>query len=211
MTYAILKLVEKINDEQDLENNLNELKTIVIEDVYENESYKILSQVVDKIVSQDITRDLEDDILSETSLFMKTKHIRKANFNYICSLIETVFRYIYFNYESYNYVFSKEKVDKLYSTELQYVINYAEYLIIGKCISERWFKSIFSQKGKLPDKITDCIWGIFSNSRNQIKETVHFRYLASIDQKLNALMNEHDEIKDELEFVQYLILDRTKQ
>ena len=84
------KLVEKINDEQDLENNLNELKTIVIEDVYENESYKILSQVVDKIVSQDITRDLEDDILSETSLFMKTKHIRKANFNYICSLIETV-------------------------------------------------------------------------------------------------------------------------
>ena len=94
MTNAILKLVEKINDEQDLENNLNELKTIVIEDVYENESYKILSQVVDKIVSQDITRDLEDDILSETSLFMKTKHIRKANFNYICSLIETVFRYI---------------------------------------------------------------------------------------------------------------------
>lgn len=91
MTNAILKLVEKINDEQDLENNLNELKTIVIEDVYENESYKILSQVVDKIVSQDITRDLEDDILSETSLFMKTKHIRKANFNYICSLIETVF------------------------------------------------------------------------------------------------------------------------
>ena len=90
MTNAILKLVEKINDEQDLENNLNELKTIVIEDVYENESYKILSQVVDKIVSQDITRDLEDDILSETSLFMKTKHIRKANFNYICSLIETV-------------------------------------------------------------------------------------------------------------------------
>lgn len=79
MTNAILKLVEKINDEQDLENNLNELKTIVIEDVYENESYKILSQVVDKIVSQDITRDLEDDILSETSLFMKTKHIRKAN------------------------------------------------------------------------------------------------------------------------------------
>ena len=69
MTNAILKLVEKINDEQDLENNLNELKTIVIEDVYENESYKILSQVVDKIVSQDITRDLEDDILSETSLF----------------------------------------------------------------------------------------------------------------------------------------------
>ena len=106
---------------------------------------------------------------------------------------------------------SSRKVDKLYSTELQYVINYAEYLIIGKCISERWFKSIFSQKGKLPDKITDCIWGIFSNSRNQIKETVHFRYLASIDQKLNALMNEHDEIKDELEFVQYLILDRTKQ
>ena len=93
MTNAILKLVEKINDEQDLENNLNELKTIVIEDVYENESYKILSQVVDKIVSQDITRDLEDDILSETSLFMKTKHIRKANFNYICSLIETCLLY----------------------------------------------------------------------------------------------------------------------
>ena len=33
MTNAILKLVEKINDEQDLENNLNELKTIVIEEL----------------------------------------------------------------------------------------------------------------------------------------------------------------------------------
>lgn len=211
MTDLILKLVEQINDEQELENNLEQLKTIIIDDVYENENYELLYQIVTNLDSQDVIRDLEDETISETSLFMKTINIRKANSEDICRLINIVFRYIYFDYESYNYVFSREKVDNSYSAEIQDIISYSEYLIIGKCISERWFKSIFLKKGKLAEKIIDCIWSVFSNNRDKIKETVQFRYLASIDQKLNALMNEHDEIKEDLEFVQYLIFDGTKQ
>lgn len=210
MEKTILQLIELINEQENLIDNIKKMEELIVEDVYDNENYDLLDKVREKL-DDEVFNEVEAFVRSETGLFMNTRNLRECDDEEICKQINEMFTYIYHEHENYKYAFECVGVQKSLQVELKKLLDYSEFLIIGRGVSKRWFNEIFEIKGKLSPKINNCIWDTFTNEKKNIEGLIFSRYLSSMEQRLKAIQNKQGELEDNLEFLQYMIFDMNKK
>ncbi len=55
--------------------------------------------------------------------------------------------------------------------------------------------------------MTETIWELFRHCRQDIQILIYSRHFANLEMKLNYLMNGQDDLKKEIDFVEFLLLE----
>lgn len=197
------------NEDADMEINISHLIEVLIEHIYDNKSYECMKYVREKLEVQEVWNRIEREVCSQTDFFIKTLAIKNMNDNIAIEKIKSVYEYRYKKYENDDYICEKVMLDKNQMKAIRCVFNYCEFSIILQKISKRRFQVFLVDKGKFKQFFMEEIWNLFDSNRKDIENLIYSRHLADLEMKVNYLMNGQDEIKDELNFTQYLILKDT--
>ena len=63
------------------------------------------------------------------------------------------------------------------------------------------------ERGKFTESMTETIWELFRHCRQDIQILIYSRHFANLEMKLNFLMNGQDDLKKEIDFVEFLLLE----
>ena len=63
------------------------------------------------------------------------------------------------------------------------------------------------ERGKFTESMTETIWELFRHCRQDIQILIYSRHFANLEMKLNYLMNGQDDLKKEIDFVEFLLLE----
>lgn len=203
-------IIDGINSEDsDMETNISHLVEVLIGHIYDNKSYECMEYVREKLESPEVWNRIESEVRSQTDFFIKTLAIKNMDDNIAIEKVKSAYGYRYKEYENDDYICEKVMLDKNQMKAIRCVFNYCEFSVILQRISKRRFQVFFVDKGKFKPFFMEELWNLFDGNRKDIESLIYSRHLADLEMKVNYLMNGQDEIKDELNFTQYLILQDT--
>ena len=193
------------SDGADKESAISRMIEEIIEYIYANESYECMNYIGGKIEDLEVWQRIFDEVQSKTDFFIRTVELRKFSEDIAIEKIKSAYEYRYKQFENDDYICTEIALDKKQMKAIRCVFSYCEFSVILQHTSKRRFKDFLVGKGKFLENTTEEIWSLFDNDRKNIEKLVYSRHLADLEMKVNCLMREHDEQKEELAFIQYQI------
>ena len=197
-------LVKEINqNEKDgkLQEKIVQLTDLMIRDVYENETYECINYIEEKIENADIWEDMEKKVRSQTDFYIRTLGLKKLPEDAAEAKIKTAYRLRYEEFENDEYICRQE------IQAIRCLFDYCEFSVVLQKISKRRFEAFLVERGKFTESMTETIWELFRHCRQDIQILIYSRHFANLEMKLNYLMNGQDDLKKEIDFVEFLLLE----
>ena len=203
-------LVKEINqNEKDgkLQEKIVQLTDLMIRDVYENETYECINYIEEKIENADIWEDMEKKVRSQTDLYIRTLGLKKLPEDAAEAKIKTAYRLRYEEFENDEYICRQAKLNRQEIQAIRCLFDYCEFSVVLQKISKRRFEAFLVERGKFTESMTETIWELFRHCRQDIQILIYSRHFANLEMKLNYLMNGQDDLKKEIDFVEFLLLE----
>lgn len=83
--------------------------------------------------------------------------------------------------------------------------------VIFRKISERRFCRYLADHGKFSDLLIRELWDLFHNAEDEVKKVIFMRYFFDLGVKVHSILRGQDEMGEEINFLEYLLLDHTEQ
>ena len=195
--------------EGDKESAISGLIEQIVEYVYTNESDGCMEYIAEKLDNPEIWQRIKSEVQSKTDFFIKTIELKRFSEDTAIEKIKSAYEYRYRQFENDDYICAEIALDKKQMRAIRCVFSYCEFSIILQHTSKRRFKVFLVEKGRFSEYFTDEIWNLFSDNRKDIEKLVYSRHLADLEMKVNYLMNGQDELKEELEFIEYLVIENS--
>ncbi len=203
-------LVKEINqNEKDgkLQEKIVQLTDLMIRDVYENETYECINYIEEKIENADIWEDMEKKVRSQTDFYIRTLGLKKLPEDAAEAKIKTAYRLRYEEFENDEYICRQGKLNRQEIQAIRCLFDYCEFSVVLQKISKRRFEAFLVERGKFTESMTETIWELFRHCRQDIQILIYSRHFANLEMKLNYLMNGQDDLKKEIDFVEFLLLE----
>ncbi len=203
-------LVKEINqNEKDgkLQEKIVQLTDLMIRDVYENETYECINYIEEKIENADIWEDMEKKVRSQTDFYIRTLGLKKLPEDAAEAKIKTAYRLRYEEFENDEHICRQAKLNRQEIQAIRCLFDYCEFSVVLQKISKRRFEAFLVERGKFTESMTETIWELFRHCRQDIQILIYSRHFANLEMKLNYLMNGQDDLKKEIDFVEFLLLE----
>ena len=115
----------------------------------------------------------------------------------------------YFLLESKEYICSKEGFDPEQMRAVHCLFFQCEFSILLQRISKRRLLELLVGKGKFSKKFSEEIWALFDKDQEKLREVVMSRRLADLEMKLNYVVKGQNELREELDFIEYLLIEKS--
>lgn len=197
--------------EGDKESAISGLIEQIVEYIYTNESDAdgCMEYIAEKLDNPEIWQRIKSEVQSKTDFFIKTIELKRFSEDTAIEKIKSAYEYRYRQFENDDYICAEIALDKKQMRAIRCVFSYCEFSIILQHTSKRRFRVFLVEKGRFSEYFTDEIWDLFSDNRKDIEKLVYSRHLADLEMKVNYLMNGQDELKEELEFIEYLVIENS--
>lgn len=197
--------------EGDKESAISGLIEQIVEYIYTNESDAdgCMEYIAEKLDNPEIWQRIKSEVQSKTDFFIKTIELKRFSEDTAIEKIKSAYEYRYRQFENDDYICAEIALDKKQMRAIRCVFSYCEFSIILQHTSKRRFRVFLVEKGRFSEYFTDEIWNLFSDNRKDIEKLVYSRHLADLEMKVNYLMNGQDELKEELEFIEYLVIENS--
>lgn len=200
-------IIDEITNSEGADKELAVSRMIeqIVEYIYKNESYECMDYINEKVENPEVWQRIVNEVRSKTDFFIRTVEVRKFSEDIAIEKIKSSYEYRYKQFENDDYICTELAIDGKQMKAIRCVFNYCGFSIILQHASKRRFKDFLVDKGKFSENITERIWSLFDSDRKNIEKLVYSRHLADLEMKVNCLMRDHDEQREEFAFIEYLI------
>lgn len=195
--------------EEEREAKADQLVEQMIADVYEKGSFECMEYVEKTLGHLDIFKAIERKVHFQTDFFVKTAALKKMSEEEALRKINAAFLDWYFLLESKEYICSKEGFDPEQMRAVHCLFFQCEFSILLQRISKRRLLELLVGKGKFSKKFSEEIWALFDKDQEKLREVVMSRRLADLEMKLNYVVKGQNELREELDFIEYLLIEKS--
>lgn len=202
----IQEVLEKINETTQADDLMDELVDLVAEYVYDEDDDSIVDNVLAQIEQPILQKDFFEKIKSRIAFFVKMKVFRKEDVDTVIGWISTTFRYRYEMNEIPEYLSEQEGYSLQNAQSLFDLLSFCENRICIQGISKRRFDNSIKKDLQLDMRISDTLWNIYAENKDNMEKQVLFRYVGNLNARLNQCIALQREVRDEIDFLEYLAL-----
>ncbi len=147
---------------------------------------------------------IEQRINNRTRNYLQISEIRHLTDKDRADVCSHVFEAVYLKKENRKYVMEQYAYTENLSDAAAQLLYISEDIIFNRYFSKRRFTATILEVTGVDEKITDLIWNLFQDNKEQIYDMIQARRISSLKNKLNVLENKIDKIQNEIEM---LIID----
>lgn len=198
-------MIHEINDSSEPETKISGLVDLLVENVYRTESYDCLKYIEDRLEDPDIWEMIKKRVYSRTDFYIRTILLKKMPEEMALEKIRAAYEYCYHQYEDDMFICDRLALDQQQMGAIRCVFRYCESSVILRRISERRFRSFFVDKAGFSETLAKEIRILFEADREATESLIFSRHLSELEMKMGYMMNEQDKLREDLDFIQYLL------
>lgn len=199
------------NDGNEQEERISQLVKMLIDNVYKEETYDCIKYFKEKLEDTEIWQEIEHKVYSKTNFYIRTTELRKLPEEEAVRIIQLLYEYIYNHHESEDYICNETGLANGLVKVIKRVFAYCESAVILQKISERRFCCYLVDYGKFSDFLIEELWNLFYNANDEVKNLIYMRYFFDLGVKVNYILRGQDEMAEEINFLEFLLLDNSDQ
>ncbi len=197
----------KENQGHERAEDISKFIEIITENIYTEETYDCMDYLKEKLEDTEVWQEIEHKVYSKTDFYIKTIELRKIPEDEVISKLELIYDYLYKQFESEEYITSKTGITEAFIKTVERVFTYCENVVILRKISKRRFYSYLVEFGKFSEVLIEKLWNIFNGVDDSLKNIIFMRRFFDLELKVNYLLRGQDEIGEEINFLEFLLLD----
>lgn len=199
----------KENDGSGQERYISTLIEIITDNVYKEGTYDCLDYFRERLEDIEGWQEIEHKVYTETNFYIKTIGLREVPEDKVVEEMQLLYGYFYHQLESEDYVCSETGFSEKLIKAMKWIFAYCEQAVLFRRISKRRFCSYVADYGKFSELFIEKLWDLFYNADDTVKKCIFMRHFFDLEVKVNYLLRGQDEMEEEINFLEYLLMDNS--